>query len=148
MKRLENTVGYPLLFVLLGSGVPDIEPGAAYSPGAYNINRVENPGFEYLAEADGSYGDIPKYWNRSIYSGSHSTFYLTGSSMHGGYACAISDTSSTVAAGLETDDIPVVPGYVYQAGVWARRNSADVDAGATLYLRWYDENGLIQISIS
>lgn len=143
-RRLEGAARYSLFFALLGGKAPTPETGFVYVPGAHNINRVKNPGFEYVSEADGGYGDIPRYWNRSpVYSGQNSTFYLSAAARHGRFACAIHDTSSTTAAGLESGDISVTPGYVYQAAVWARRNSEDGNAIASLYLRWYDGAGTL-----
>ncbi|MFA5240565.1 MAG: hypothetical protein WC476_12785, partial [Phycisphaerae bacterium] len=106
--------------------------------GQYNINLVQNPGFEYYA-VNGTYGDIPRNWDETNWHGSYSsTFAISSSKVDGVQSLRIYDYSSSQTVGLESEYIPVTSGYVYRASVWATRYSGDTSAKAFLRVRWYD----------
>ena len=91
--------------------------------GPYNINRVENPNFEYR-EVGTSYGDVPQYWY-IVYAGTEISFDLKNDkALYGEKALMIYDNSDSLSAGLLSNFIPVTPGSVYKASVWGRRDGA------------------------
>jgi hypothetical protein len=139
MKVKKNLCWYLATMFLLCLGQSTY--GVDYYSGEYNINLVRNPGFEYYT-VNGTYGDIPRDWYLTNWYGSHSTFG-TGfgvNKKHGTYSLCIGDISSSAAAGLESGKIPVTPGYVYKASVWAKRSESFSDARASFYIRWYDSS--------
>ena len=102
-----------------------------------DVNRLKNPGFEYRATDDGSYGDKPEYWTKYSASGS---FSVTDSyKKDGEQGLEIADTSASLSAGMLSDPVSVNPGCVYTARAWMMR-SASAASGA-LYLRFYDSAG-------
>jgi hypothetical protein len=102
-----------------------------------SINQVKNSSFEYKSISDGTYGSLPLYWTRA-YSGASSTFGIsTSGTKHGEKCLFITDSSSSASAGLDSEKIPVTPGYSYILRGWVRRDST---SGSTIALRFYDAN--------
>ena len=127
---MNMSIGMAFVFFLLGGFHP-----AQTSDVNDNINRVVNPSFEFIYTTN-TYGKIPLHWER--YSGSGHCFNDSGDSYQGERSWELRDTDSNGSVSLQSEPIPVTPGYVYRTQVWAKKSSASVTS--QFYLSFYDDN--------